>query len=162
MHSKEKTMPMIKLRPVEFTDSKTIWEWANEPTTRSVSFSPEPIPWEQHSRWFSEKLLDPHCLFFMVLGADDMPIGQVRYDTDGNEAVISVGLAADHRGQGYGSQAIQLASRHVFARTAIEAIHAYIKPDNSSSIRAFTRAGFIDCASIEVHGTVARHYILRR
>lgn len=152
----------LKLRAAQAADSELIWEWVNDPATRAVSFSTEPIPWEHHSRWFSEKLLDPCCLFFIILSPDDSPIGQIRYDTIGKEAVVSVSLAAAERGKGYGRQAIQLASQQVFDMTAVEIIHAYIKPDNLSSIRAFTRAGFLDLGLTEVRGNLAKNYTLQR
>jgi len=162
MDLNQTTSRVLKLRFVKAEDCSMIWEWANDPTIRSVSFSSEPIPWESHSKWFSAKLLDPNCLFFMVLGLNDIPIGQIRYEVDGNEAVVSVSLAPGQRGKGYGGQVIQLASQKVFDSTHVELIHAYIKPDNLSSIRAFTRAGFSDSGLVEVRRNLARDYIIQR
>jgi RimJ/RimL family protein N-acetyltransferase len=153
---------ILKLRLVQAGDCSMIWEWANDPTIRSVSFSSEPIPWESHSKWFFAKLLDPNCLFFMVLGPNDIPIGQIRYEVDGNEAVVSVSLAPGQRGKGYGSQVIQSASQKVFDSTHVELIHAYVKPNNLSSIRAFTSAGFSDSGLVEVRRNLARDYIIQR
>jgi RimJ/RimL family protein N-acetyltransferase len=153
---------VLKLRFVNAEDCKRIWEWANDPTIRSVSFSSEPIPWENHCRWFSAKLLDPNCLFFIALSPGNIPIGQIRYEVNGKEAVVSVSLAPDQRGKGYGSHVIQLASQNLFSSTSVELIHAYIKPDNLSSIRAFARAGFSDSGFVEVRGSLALDYIMRR
>lgn len=139
-----------------------IWDWANDPAVRAVSFSSETIPWESHSQWFHTKLLDPDCLFYIALGPDDMPIGQIRYQVEDAEAVVSVSLAPDQRGKGYGSQVIQFASQKVFADTSVERIHAYIKPDNVSSLAAFSRAGFSDSGLIKLHGSAAKDYILQR
>ena len=152
----------LKLRFVAVEDCRSIWEWANDPTVRSVSFSSEPILWENHVKWFFAKLLDPNCLFFIVLDFENIPIGQVRYQIDGKEAVISVSLALDQRGKGYGSQAIQLASETVFRSTSVELIHAHIKPENLSSIQAFARAGFADAGFVDIHGNLARDYIMYR
>jgi RimJ/RimL family protein N-acetyltransferase len=76
--------------------------------------------------------------------------------------VISVSLAVDQRGKGYGSQAIQLASEDILSRTKVASIHAYIKPGNLSSIQAFTRAGFLDSGAVEVRGNLARKYTMQR
>ena len=153
---------MVKLRAVRAEDSELIWQWANDPATRSASFSSEPIPWESHCKWFVAKLLDPGCLFFIILSPDDIPIGQIRYELAGREAVISVSLAVDQRSKGYGSQAIQLASEGIFSRTEVAIIHAYIKPGNLSSIQAFTRAGFLDSGVVEVRGNLVRKYSMQR
>ena len=52
-------------------------------------------------------------MFFLVTREDGLPVGQVRYDREGNEAVISVSLEESFRGQGYGSAILRLASRKV-------------------------------------------------
>ena len=68
---------------------------------RSVRrFSSEPIPWEQHQHWFDNKLNDPGCVFFIALDVEGAPIGQMRFDVDGEEAVISVSLAEQFHGLG--------------------------------------------------------------
>ena len=42
----------VRLRRAEANDSRMIWSWANDPLTRAVSFSSDPIPWESHVEWF--------------------------------------------------------------------------------------------------------------
>jgi RimJ/RimL family protein N-acetyltransferase len=162
MNFNKTSNPPLTLRPVTVDDCKMIWEWANDPTIRSVSFSSEPIPWERHSQWFQSKLIDANCLFFIALDADGIPIGQIRYELQGTEAVVSVSLAAGQRGKGYGAHIIQSASQQVFESTSVRLIHAYIKPDNLSSIRAFTRAGFSDFGPVDVNGNIARDYRIQR
>ena len=153
---------ILRLRLVQAEDCRMIWEWANDPTTRAVSFTTESISWESHVRWFSAKLSDPNCLFFVALDSNDVPIGQVRFAMDGPEAVISVSLAFDQRGKGYGSQIIRKATQRVFASTAVRLIHAYIRPENIQSIQAFIRAGFLDNGLIAMHKVPARDYTIQR
>ncbi len=162
IHSDKTINPPVTLRTVTAEDCKIIWEWANDPAIRSASFSSEPISWERHSQWFQSKLLDSKCLFFIALDPDGIPIGQIRYELQSTEAVVSVSLAPRQRGKGYGVHIIQSASRQVFERTLVELIHAYIKPDNLPSIRAFTKAGYSDFGPAEVHGNIARDYRIQR
>lgn len=152
----------LKIRFAKPEDCQLIWEWANDPNTRAVSFSSEPIPWESHVKWFSAKLTDSNCMFFIALDANDFPIGQIRYEVDGTEATVSVALAPSQRGKGYGTQIIQMASQKVFDCMSIGIIHAYIKPDNTTSIRAFAKVRFSNNGLIEVHGNPALDFILRR
>ena len=42
--------PILNLRPANVDDSRMLWEWRNEESVRQVSFSPDPIPWEDHCR----------------------------------------------------------------------------------------------------------------
>lgn len=152
----------LALRPAQIEDSRLIWEWANDPTTRLNSFSTELIPWESHLAWFKAKLADPHHVFFLALDAAGMPVGQARYQLNGEEAVISVSLAPAQQGQGYGSRIIQLASERVLAEKAVRIIHAYIKPGNPASIRAFTKAGFIPEGSPMTPECHPLHFVRRK
>ena len=82
----------IWLRPAGAEDCRLIWEWANEPTVRSASFSTEAIPWERHQQWFAAKLNDPGCAFFIGVNESGVPIGQLRCDMSDRTAVISISL----------------------------------------------------------------------
>jgi len=130
------------LRPVGAADCRLIWEWANDPAARQVSFSTEPIPWEKHVTWFETKRQDPNCLFYLAIDGQDQAIGQIRYECEGREAILSVEVAPAFRGQGYGSQLIRRASQQVLGRTQLHTILAYVKSDNQVSARAFQAAGF--------------------
>jgi RimJ/RimL family protein N-acetyltransferase len=98
----------------------------------------------------------------LALDADKRPIGQIRYQIEGAEAVISINLAPNQRGQGYGSEVIWQASQRAFEQTAINLIHAYIKTNNTASIRAFTKAGFVKSDVTQVQEQLALHFILRK
>ena len=76
-----------------------------------MSFSSEPITWPEHQEWFAEGLADPRRLLYMVTTADGEPIGQVRFDLQGDaEAVVSVSIAPEWRGRGCGARAIEIAT----------------------------------------------------
>lgn len=152
---------MLRLRRVHKDDCRLLWEWANEPAVREASFSSEPIPWKEHVKWFRTKLKDPFCLFFIALDEGE-PIGQVRYDIDDKEAVISVSLAKEVRGKGYGSQLIRLASERVLDGSVVNAIHAYIKQENEASINAFVKAGFQEFGTTTIHGHKAIMFTLKQ
>jgi UDP-2,4-diacetamido-2,4,6-trideoxy-beta-L-altropyranose hydrolase len=152
----------LTFRLAQADDCRLIWEWANDAVTRAASFSSKSISWEHHVEWFMAKLADPASFFYIALDTSSMPVGQIRYQVEGPEAVVSVSLVPEQRGRGYGSRIIRAASRQMFAATAIDSIHAYVKPDNAASIRAFTKAGFTDNGIAEVRGHLARHFVLRR
>lgn len=153
----------LSLRRAGPEDCQLVWEWANAPEVRAASFEPDPIPWESHCRWFAAKLRDPRCHFFILLAPKNQPIGQVRLEeTTDRQAVISISLAPQVRGLGLGPAAIRLAVGEVFRTTALTAIHAYIKPENQSSLRAFIKAGFQPAGLTVVKEQPAAHYFLTR
>lgn len=152
----------LDLREVREGDCKLLWGWATDPDVRAVSFSPEPIPWAEHVLWFKSKLNDPGCIFYIATNGNDVPIGQARYDVDGNESVISVSVDRSCRGKGYGSAIICLASNMLFDTSAVSVIHAYVKDGNEPSVRGFVKAGFKNMGPAEFRGHRAIHLVLQR
>ena len=153
---------MLTLRRAQQEDCRLLWEWANDPTVRESAFSSEPIAWEMHKQWFKERLKDPNCHLFIALERTDTPVAQVRFDTAGQEATVDISVSLKHRGQGYGTEILKLASRELFRLSKVKRISAYIKPSNEASMRAFSKAGFILLSETRIKGHQARHMVLER
>ena len=151
----------LTLRRAHQEDSKRVWEWANDPEVRAVSFNPELIPWADHVSWYARKLGDPHCYIYIGFTSGSCAIGQVRFDLEDREGVMSVSVAPGGRGKGYGSALIAQSARRFIAESGAGLIHAYIKPENLASLRAFEKAGFERAGATEIKGQPARHFILR-
>ena len=143
------------LRPVGDEDCRLLWEWANDPDVRAAAFSSESIPWEEHIKWFTHKLNDPHCFHFIALDDQDTPVGQARIDVHGEEAEIDTSVDRQRRGCGFGSSLIETAVEKVFRITLVKVVHAYVKPQNKVSIHAFRKAGFQDSGL----GVMRRHQV---
>ncbi len=152
----------LVLRRAGHDDSRLIWEWANDPGARAASFSSDAIPWETHAKWFVSQLESPACLFYVAANRRQQPVGQIRYAVTGDEAVVSVSLAREVRGQGYGAALIVRGSRQCFADSPVKLIRAYTKPDNEASAQAFQKAGFTDAGRTDVRGHTARQFVLKR
>ncbi len=152
----------LKLRPVCADDCRLLWEWANDPDVRAASFSSNPIPWEQHVEWFNLKIGDPNCAIYIVLTDRDVPLGQVRYEINDGEAVISISVDRRFRNRGYGSTIIKRACENLFANFDVRTVHAYVKPDNEASRRAFVKAGFRDVGTKIIEECQSLHLMLQR
>jgi UDP-2,4-diacetamido-2,4,6-trideoxy-beta-L-altropyranose hydrolase len=152
----------VRLRPAAPDDCRLVWEWANEPGVRAASFSSDPIPWETHRDWFARKIADAACAYFIAVGADGAPVGQVRCDVADRAGVISIALDPRFRGRGRGVAMIRQACEAVLARGDVGVIHAYIRADNEASHRAFRAAGFVEEERTEVKGQRASRLALRK
>jgi RimJ/RimL family protein N-acetyltransferase len=152
----------VTLRPAESEDCRRLWQWANDPEVRSLSFSHDPIPWERHVEWFQSRLRDPACLLF--IGCDDTgtPVGQVRLDLGSDEATISVSVRPESRGRGLGVMLIERAGDELRRRSRIDKINAFIKTDNASSVRAFEKAGYVVFGAVTIQGQDAVHLVWRK
>ena len=152
----------LTLRRVREEDCRQIWEWANEPAARAVSLSSEPIPWETHVQWFAARVNAPGHLFYLATNSHDALVGQIRYEVTGSEAVVSVSLAKEARGRGYGAALIVRGSEQCFTDAPVKLIRAFIKPDNATSVRAFERAGYADAGMAVERGQTVRQFVRER
>ena len=140
----------IALRRVGEQDCKIIWHWANELQTRAASFSSNPIPWEDHLSWFTEKLHSGNCILYKATNQHGVPLGLARIDLGQSAPVISVSLDLDFRSLGLGSKLIRIATERAMKERNLERIDALIKMNTADSLRAFTKAGY-EKAGKEMH-----------
>jgi UDP-2,4-diacetamido-2,4,6-trideoxy-beta-L-altropyranose hydrolase len=152
----------LRLRHIRSSDCRQLWEWANDPDVRPVSFATEPIPWERHLQWFNSKLCDHNAVLYLVVDSGDVPAGQVRYQVDGTSAAVSISLAPEFRGKGYGRVVLEMATEDLFRTTAVMQIDAYVKPNNTASLRLFTRVGYARAETVRIGGHQAIHFVLER
>lgn len=141
----------VVLRPATPTDIDRVYAWANDPVTRAVSFSHAEIPYSEHLAWFEQQLerQDRNLMIaslWPIDGSGEQPIAAVRLDrwlpARAEICVISINVAPEARGRGFGVATLE-AARVVAGRLGFTAIHALIRPDNHASVRAFTRAGYV-------------------
>jgi UDP-2,4-diacetamido-2,4,6-trideoxy-beta-L-altropyranose hydrolase len=152
----------VRLREATADDARLLWEWSNDPEVRTVSFSPDSIPWEAHLAWFAARRADPACRTWIGEASGAVPVGQVRFDLAPDRAVISMSLATAARGRHLGSLLIWTACRRLFAERPEATVLALIKPENVASIRAFAKAGFAPAGEQAVRGGRALAFTLRR
>jgi RimJ/RimL family protein N-acetyltransferase len=151
---------LLKLRTAVLDDCEMIWRWINDTTVRSVSFSEPLIPWKDHVLWFQERINKPH--YYIAFDHDNIPVGQIRFDQQNSEMIISVLIDSQFRRRGYGSFLISLASKKLFSDSECCEIHAYVKEANRSSITAFIRAGYVELMQTEYKGRKALHFLLTK
>jgi RimJ/RimL family protein N-acetyltransferase len=89
---------------------------------------------------------------------DGSPIGQIRFDVrpDGD---LDVGVSLDKkmRGLGMAAQVIESGVRHAITKGPCICIHAFVKPGNIASVKAFERAAFRNIGSDQIRGNAAIH-----
>ncbi len=150
----------IRLRGATPEDMELVWRWANDPETRAASFTPEPIPWESHVEWFRRRLSDPNCRIYIA--EDDLgnPVGQIRFEpTDDPGAVeLSISVAGEWRGHGYGVAIVRAGSSRVIEELAVEHVDAVVKVSNEASLRSFRTAGLEELGPEERAGVDALRF----
>jgi len=133
----------LRLREAEPGDCHRLWVLANDPVVRSFSFSQKQIEWESHVEWFTRVIesLDSHI--FLAEDAEGDFVGQIRFDLERGDAVVTVEIVPSRRGSGLGVALIRAGTlRYLEEIPAVNVVHAFIKKTNRASIAAFSKAGY--------------------
>jgi UDP-2,4-diacetamido-2,4,6-trideoxy-beta-L-altropyranose hydrolase len=152
----------LHIRPAQKDDGRLLWEWANESQARGSSFSSAPIPWATHVAWFAEKLRQDKCHIFIAEDGKGTPIGQIRFDTrtDG-DSDVDISIAKAWRGRGFAVPLIKQAAGLIL-NAGPARLHAFVKPENVASVKAFEKGGFIREGIEQVQGNAAIHLIYEK
>ncbi|HIK33960.1 MAG TPA: GNAT family N-acetyltransferase, partial [Oscillatoriales cyanobacterium M4454_W2019_049] len=85
-----------------------------------------------------------------------------RFDRNDEDAVISINIAPNKKGLGFGFSTLIKGLDFVFSETAIQKVHAFIKLDNHASIRIFEKASFKKLGIKIVKNSSALHYLKQK
>lgn len=155
-----KTNRKINFRRANENDMIVYFNWANDIIVRENSYQTAPISLESHKNWFLNKIIDPSCLMLIFENHIGTPIGQVRIQTlSDNIAVIGISNDAYHRGKGYASKMILMASNEFLKENPHIIISAYIKLENKASEKAFIKAGYELESVLDYNSIPSYHYI---
>jgi len=137
----------VTLRPVTEDDLSWLASLSNGPAaTGPHEWHGWTDPGSTRRHWAESGLLGGSGGTLIVLhGAD--PVGEIswRKVQTGPTAfawAIGIGLAAEFRGRGYGSEAQRLLVRYLFAHTQVNRIEATTEITNVAEQRALEKAGF--------------------
>lgn len=158
----------LSLRPVDDADAIRLLRWWNDRETRRFSGDGAPVTLDDHLAWFFRNI--PHDHWHVALAArgtlDPVPVGAVRFDQGASELRdhwwISVVVAPEHRGLGFGSRLIAIGTEEFWQRGVPGAnvymvpVYARVHSLNKPSLAAFAKAGY---APVREEG---QHAVLRR
>lgn len=135
----------LALRPANASDVMTYFVWVNDPKVRSSAINSSTIDLKSHINWFG-LALDKSDSKLYVLEANGLPIGQVRFERQGEVTVIDYSLDHDVRGRGWGRQLIKLGIASLLnAATETISLCATVRDSNLVSVAIFERLGFARC-----------------
>jgi deoxyribonuclease-4 len=132
----------LQLSDVKDSDCKDLYDWRNHPIVRKNSYNTESFSFENHQKWFQEKLQSQETTIYIAY-SKSKKIGMIRFEDQKDMIQVSVMLNPQYIGQGLGKKLIELGVQKFKQRNATDkAIVAQIKQDNVASIKAFEKAGF--------------------
>lgn len=132
----------IRLRPACEDDMIFYYNWANDPEVRKHSFDTTTITWAMHHAWFASKLHDVKSHLY-VLEIATLPVGQIRFDKEADEASIDYSLDTIVRGRGWGSRLVAMGA-DLMQKIESLRLRALVKSRNEVSCSIFLHLGFTE------------------
>lgn len=134
----------ITLRPAILEDAAMVFRWRNDPFIVAQGSLSREVSWAEHERWFAETIQGDNRRMFIVLH-NGRPAGQIRFErSHHSDCVVSVYLAREFTGKGWGIQAVDLGCRTIFQHWPVSRVVACVRAENRSGYSAFRKAGFTE------------------
>lgn len=139
IHSKIKTKPY--LRKVNLGDIEITYRWAVLPEIRKHSLNKKTIQLNEHHKWFTAKLNDDDCLYY-ILQLEDNSLGSVRIDLDDHrDGLISYLIDPLFQGKGYGKLLIEKMEQSIKS-DKVSTLIAKVLKDNMASAQIFRKLNY--------------------
>lgn len=128
--------PVVELRDLEIDDSRLLFQWQNETGARQYSRNINPPSWEEHVNWLQNSLSDSDRRLWIIL-MDSIPVGYTRLDSKNDTEEVSILVSTHYQGLGIGKLALE-----AIKSKSRKTIEAYVKEENTPSVKLFSSAGF--------------------
>ncbi len=130
---------MLKIRHAKDSDMENVYKLSNDDIVRMNSIHKEHIKWEEHIKWFSEKLNSPNVIFY-ILEFMNKFAGYAHIDLEkNNQWIITIHISSQFRNNGLGAKFLN----YICQNNSDKIIVSYIKKDNIASQRIFEKNNFI-------------------
>ena len=129
----------ISFRKAKPKDITTVFNWSNDELVRKNSYNSKRIEFEDHRKWFSNKITNKNTLFLIAL-INNNPAGMVRFDIKREHSAVGILISKSYRGQKLASEFLTESSKTYFKKYKVP-ILAYIKKENKTSVKAFENSG---------------------
>lgn len=151
-------MNLIKIRPANLNDCKSLFDWQSDELSRTMSFNGSFPSIEDHEVWFKNSLCNvDRALYVGELGYKKL--GVCRFDFLESEmlAEVSINMNPSMRSCGLGKKFL-FESIECYLEKNKYNLLAKVKPNNLASLNVFESAGFESFASDESMIVLRRDY----
>lgn len=135
-------MEVIHMRRATENDCLLFFHWKNDPVTLANSFQSDPVSLESHISWFNRALQNKSLLLLVGETSNGIPVGQVRFDTHEHTVVVGITVAPEFRGQKLGAPLLKAGCDYYRSMFPANAVDAFIKTENTASLKIFAAVGF--------------------
>lgn len=143
----------INLRKANISDIDIYFHWVNDIEVRKNAIQTMPILYENHSKWFENRVKSPKSLLY-YFESDKKPLGQVRFDYEDGFATIDYSIDRKFRGKGLGYLILKKAINALYTEGGIwesTVLLAKVKKDNKASELIFRKLHFSETDNITIN-----------
>lgn len=125
------------IRKVCGKDFDVLYSWINDEEVIKNSRYQKRKTINKFKIWMNEMINDNDSYMF-ILEVDNIPMGQINFAIEDDEAVLTYSIDKNYRGKGYGKQLVSYVEEFI-AKEQLECnkISAYINSGNIASIKVF-------------------------
>ncbi len=125
----------LNIRLATAEDCKKVFDLSNDPVVRANSIHQEQIKWDEHCKWYKNKINDRDCFFYTV-HKEDQFIGYIHLDrNEHNQWIITIHILPTMRAKGYGTQIIYEINKLHPEKFLI----SFVKEQNFNSLKIFIK-----------------------
>ena len=101
---------MFNIRLANENDIKKVFELSNDDLVRANSINKNKILWEDHVKWFNNRVKNIDEPFYIAETPEGDFVAQIRFNKE-EGFVISVSIDKNFRGRGFGAKIIEEATK---------------------------------------------------
>lgn len=133
----------IQLVLASVNDVEITYKWASDKKVRQFSFNKTEILFDEHKEWFTAKLLDPNCFYYILQrGAERIGSIRIDYKEENNIGLISYLIGSEYHGMGHGTRILQLIEELVLMKFETIQLNGLVMKSNNASVRIFNKLGY--------------------
>jgi RimJ/RimL family protein N-acetyltransferase len=111
-------------------------------------------------KWYKSKLEDKNCNILIICNYLNEPIGQVRFEFYGKDAIVDFSVSKKYRGKGYSKEVLKIGINSLSEKGKGYCVKAYVKKDNIKSQKVFEALGFLSGGEVTINGFQSLSYFL--
>lgn len=119
------------------TDKKNVFNLSNDKIVRQNAIHTEQIKWNNHVKWFNNKIKDINTYFYVIESHNDF-VGYCRLEKEDSDWIITIHISSHYRGRGIGKYVIDYISQCHPDKSLV----AYVKIENKNSYNLFSGMNF--------------------
>lgn len=132
----------LEIRKADIQDMDLIYEWANDPVVRRNGFHTDPIPYENHVKWY-QRLMEDEASCIYIVSQMQQNIGQVRFHIEDDFATIGYSVCEKMRGKGFAPMMLHRAEQELAKDIpSLKGFYAQVKYDNIPSKKVFQKLNY--------------------